>query len=144
MAGPAERLAVGGLALLAAEQRLAGEAGNGQIAASGFWSCKGLLFLRRPILKPRKIVVQGAPSARRCAISPFGLSLDHESCRGFTGAYQRDGRIPGRCSEAASYLDRFVHGAGGVIAMKMGPDPTLIALSAVLVAVRIGVTVSPL
>jgi hypothetical protein len=47
--------------------------------------------LRRLILKPRKIVVKGAPSARRSA-----QTLDHGSWRGFTGAYRKDGwvRVP--------------------------------------------------
>jgi hypothetical protein len=45
--------------------------------------------LRRPILKPRKIAVKGARyRSRRFAQTP-----DRESCRGFSGAYRRDGQV---------------------------------------------------
>ena len=49
--------------------------------------------LRRPIMKPRKIVVKVALRAS-LRDQPFG-PLDHESCRGFIGAYRRDGRVRG-------------------------------------------------
>jgi hypothetical protein len=41
------------------------------------------------ILKPRKIVLKGALRASLC--DPCG-TLDHESCRGFSGAYRRNGQ----------------------------------------------------
>jgi hypothetical protein len=43
-------------------------------------------------MKPRKIVVKVALRAS-LRDQPFGLPLDHESCRGFPGAYRRDGRV---------------------------------------------------
>jgi hypothetical protein len=48
--------------------------------------------LRRPIMKPRKIVVKGAPSARRCAIppGPRTTSLAEDSTR----AYQKGWQVP--------------------------------------------------
>jgi hypothetical protein len=54
--------------------------------------CKTGPSLRRLIMKPRKMVVK---SALRASLGdqPFGLPMDHESCRGFIGAYRRDGRV---------------------------------------------------
>jgi len=46
--------------------------------------------LRRPIMKPRKIVVKGAP---RASLRDPSRTLDHESRRGFLGAYRRDDRL---------------------------------------------------
>ena len=46
--------------------------------------------LRRPIRKPRKIVVKGA--LRTSLLDPCGTP-DHDSWRGFTGAYRSDGMV---------------------------------------------------
>jgi hypothetical protein len=43
-------------------------------------------------MKPRKIVVKVALRAS-LRDQPFGLPLDHESCRGFSGAYRKDGKV---------------------------------------------------
>ncbi len=47
--------------------------------------------LPSPIQKPCKIAGQGRRSARRCAI-PSGPP-DHDSWRGFSGAYRRNGHV---------------------------------------------------
>jgi hypothetical protein len=49
--------------------------------------------LRRPIMKPRQIVVKGALRAS-LRDRPFGLPLDHESCEDSSGAYRKDGPGP--------------------------------------------------